>query len=215
MKKFPLSPALLAVALLASACSSIPSSTSLLEQARADYRVAQESSSAARYASLELRQTSEALALVNAAAADHDSTEEIDKLAYFAKQKIALTREVSTQRSAEAEVTYVGKERDQMRLDQRTNEANAAALKAQQSQAAALVPHNEAVNAKRQAQLAQDDAAQDPGSADPCCATRGHAERPGCQEDRARHHHPRRRAVRHRFGASECARRSYRPGSVV
>jgi outer membrane protein OmpA-like peptidoglycan-associated protein len=160
MKKFPLSPVLLAVAVLASACSSTPTTTSLLDQARSDYQVAQGNPGVARYATLELKQAGDALALANKAATDNDTADKIDQLAYVAKQKIALTQEVGKQKSAEAEVAQSGKERDQMRLDQRTNEANAAKLNAQQSQMSAQVAQNEAADAKRVAQSAQDDAAQ-------------------------------------------------------
>jgi hypothetical protein len=55
-----------------------------------------------------------------------DSAEKIDKLAYLAKQKIALTQEVAKKKFAEARIANSGKERDQLRLDQRTNEADQA-----------------------------------------------------------------------------------------
>jgi outer membrane protein OmpA-like peptidoglycan-associated protein len=160
MKTFSRSPILLAVALLLSACSSTPTTTSLLEQARADYRFAQDSAAISRYATLELKQAGEALAQANTAAAEHDSQEKIDQLAYIARQKIALTQEVGKQKSAEAEVAQSGKERDQMRLEDRTNEANAAGLRAQQAQASAQRAQGEAAEAKRVAQLAEEDTAQ-------------------------------------------------------
>lgn len=56
----------------------------------------------ASYASLEMKQAGDALAQANAAASGNDSAEKIDKLAYLAKQKIALTQEAQA-RAAQLE----------------------------------------------------------------------------------------------------------------
>jgi len=155
MKNYYLTPVILSIAALVAACGSVPTSTTLLDQTRSDYRMAQSTPTVAIYAPLEMKQASDALAQANAAASNNDSAEKIDKLAYLAKQKIALTREVAKQKSAEAEVANSGKERDQIRLDQRTNEANAANLNADRSKQAAQVAQAQTVEAQRQAQEAQ------------------------------------------------------------
>ena len=149
----------LAVALLVGACSSAPKTTGLLDQTRSDFRTAQNDPKVATYAPLELKQAGDALAQANAAATDNDSDEKIDKLAYVAKQKIALTQEIAKKKTAEAEVANAGQERDQMRLAQRTNEANMAKNSAEQSQAAAQVAQAQALAAQQQTQIAQDQAA--------------------------------------------------------
>jgi outer membrane protein OmpA-like peptidoglycan-associated protein len=124
MKTTPYTPVLLALTVLVmGACSTIKSTT-LLDQTRADYQVAQSNPKIATYAQLEMKQAGDALGLANVAATKNESVENIDKLAYLAKQKIALTQEVAKQKSAEADVAGAGKERDQMRLQQRTEEAN-------------------------------------------------------------------------------------------
>lgn len=148
----------LAVAVLVGACSSAPNTTSLLDQTRSDFRTAQSDPKVATYASLELKQAGDALAQANAAANDNDSAEKIDKLAYVAKQKIATTQEVAKRKTAEADVANAGQERDQMRLAQRTNEANIAKNNAEQSLAAAQVAQGEALAAQRQTQIAQNQA---------------------------------------------------------
>jgi outer membrane protein OmpA-like peptidoglycan-associated protein len=158
MKNFCLTPTLLAIAVLVGACSSVPKTTSLLDQTRSDYRVAQSNPNVARYATLEMKQAEDAMTQANAAASDKDSAEKIDKLAYLAKQKIALTQEVAKQKSAEADVASAGKERDQIRLDQRTNEANQAKSSAEQSKLAAQVAQGEAAEAQRKTQLAEAEA---------------------------------------------------------
>lgn len=152
MKNFYFTPTLLAIAALVGACSSGPATTSLLDQTRSDYRMAQSNPNVASYAPLEMKQASDALAQANAAASHNDSAEKIDKLAYLAKQKIALTQEVAKQKSAEAEVANAGKERNQIQLDQRTNEANQAKESAEQSKLAAQ--QAQARTAQLEAQLA-------------------------------------------------------------
>lgn len=158
MKKTHLTPILLAIAVLVGACSSVPRSTSLLDQTRSDYMAAQSNPNVASYAPLEMKQASDAMAQANAAAKDRDSAEKVDKLAYLAKQKIALTQEVAKQKSAEANIASAGKERDQMRLEQRTNEADQAKASAERSKLSAQLAQNEAAEAQRETQLAQSDA---------------------------------------------------------
>lgn len=167
MTNFYLTAGALAVALLVGACSSAPSTTVLLDQTRSDYRTAQSDPKVASHAPLELKQAGEALAKANAAASDKDSPQDIDKLAYIAKQKIALTQEIAKRKTAEADVANAGQERDRMRLAQRTNEANIAQNSAEQSQAAAQLARAQALAAQQQSQIAQDQAsAAQRGSAD-------------------------------------------------
>ena len=143
MKKIIFTPTLLVIAALLTACNSMPTSTSMLDQTRNDYQSAQSNPKVASYAPLEMKQASDAMAKANAAAANNDSTEDIDKLAYLAKQKIALTQEVAKQKSAEADVAKSGTERDKMRLDQRTREAD-------QSRTAANIARGDAAYAQQQ-----------------------------------------------------------------
>ena len=160
MKKTQFTPVLLAITVLVAACSSMPKTTSLLDQTRNDYMMAQNNPQVMTYATSEMKQASDALAQANDAANNNDSLDKIDKLAYLAKQKIALTQEVAKQKSAEAEVANAGKERDQIRLDQRTNEANRANVNAAQSKLAAQIAQGETAEAQRQSQEAQARAAQ-------------------------------------------------------
>nr|WP_051567000.1 OmpA family protein [Herminiimonas sp. CN] len=142
------------MAALVGACSSMPKTTSLLDQTRGDYVAAQNNPKVASYAPLEMKQAGEALEQANAAASHAGSAEKIDKLAYLARQKIALTQEVVKQKSAEADIASAGKERDQVRLAQRTNEAEQAKMSAEQSKLEAQVAQGEAQQAQaRAAQL--------------------------------------------------------------
>ena len=147
--------ALLTLAVALGACSSVPRTTSLLDQTRVEYRAAQNNPSVARYAPLEMKQAGEAMDQANAASDHSDSAEKIDKLAYLAKQKIALTQEAAKQKSAEAEIATSTKERDQMRLAQRTNEADKAKADSQQANQVAQAALDEAAAAGRRTDDAQ------------------------------------------------------------
>jgi outer membrane protein OmpA-like peptidoglycan-associated protein len=159
MKTYYTTPVLVAIAALMAACGSVPNSTSLLDQTRSDYAMAQSNPNVATYAPLELKQAGDALNQANAVANDNGSAENIDKLAYLAKQKIALTQEIAKQKAAEADVANASKERDQVRLDQRTNEANAANISADKAKQATLVAQSNAAQARVQTEIAQIDAA--------------------------------------------------------
>ena len=140
---------ILASAIALSACSTMPSSTPLLDQARGDFVAANNNPNVSTRAPVEFRQASEALDQANAAAARRDSLEQIDKLAYLAKQKIATAQEVAKQKGAEADIANAGKERDQVRLDARTQEADRAKMAAAAAQAQAAAAQGQAADAQR------------------------------------------------------------------
>ncbi|MGV7210219.1 OmpA family protein [Oxalobacteraceae bacterium A2-2] len=162
MKKLTFVPAIFSLSLLMAACSSTPTTTSLLDQTRGDFLAAQSNPSVANYAQLELKQASDALDQANNAAAKNESPEQIDKLAYVAKQKIATAREIGKQKKAEADVAAAGRQRDEIRLEQRTLEANQAKaaadrarMQADQARAAAMAAANQAANAEQAAREQQ------------------------------------------------------------
>jgi outer membrane protein OmpA-like peptidoglycan-associated protein len=130
-------PAALALAIALGACSSAPTTTSLLDQTRGDYMAAQNNPAVAQYAPVEFRQATAALDRANEAAARKADAAEVDKLAYIAKQRIGVAQEVAKQKGAEAQVADAARQRDQIRLDARTAEAEAAKRNAEQAQAQA------------------------------------------------------------------------------
>jgi outer membrane protein OmpA-like peptidoglycan-associated protein len=105
-------------------------------------------------APLEFKAASDALDRANAAAAKKDSPEEIDKLAYIAKQKIATAQEVAKQKRAETDVANAGRQRDEIRLEQRTQEANQARANADQARMSAEQAKAQADAARQQADAA-------------------------------------------------------------
>lgn len=153
MKHHLLKSAILASAVLLSACSSVPLTTPVLDQARGDFVAANNNPQVSSYAPLEFKQASDALDQANAAAARKDSLEEVDKLAYLAKQKIATAQEVAKRKAAEANIAMAGQQRDQVRLEARTAEAERARADAAAAQA-------QTADAQRQAATAQQMAAE-------------------------------------------------------
>lgn len=154
MKNMMLKSTVLAAAILLGACASTPTSTPMLDQARSDFAMTNNTPAVSSYAPLEFKQASDALEQANAAAARRDSLEQIDKLAYIAKQKIATANEVAKQKSAEADIANSGKERDQVRLAARTAEADRAKADAERAKAEAAAANANAA----QAQVADADA---------------------------------------------------------
>jgi outer membrane protein OmpA-like peptidoglycan-associated protein len=160
MKKTSLILALLAAAVFTTGCTSMPTHTSQLDQTRSDYLDAQRNPNIAKYAAVEMQQAGIAMDQANSAAADSGSDEKIDKLAYLAQQKIALAQEVAKQKSAEASIASATHERDRMRLESRTNEANQANRDAEQSQLAAQAAQARTADAQMKMEEAQARTAQ-------------------------------------------------------
>jgi outer membrane protein OmpA-like peptidoglycan-associated protein len=160
MKKTSLILALLAAAVFTTGCTSMPTHTSQLDQTRSDYLDAQRNPNIAKYAAVEMQQAGIAMDQANSAAADSGSDAKIDKLAYLAQQKIALAQEVAKQKSAEASIASATHERDRMRLESRTNEANQATRDAEQSQLAAQAAQAKTADAQLKMEEAQARTAQ-------------------------------------------------------
>jgi outer membrane protein OmpA-like peptidoglycan-associated protein len=158
MKKFTLMPAAFAVSVLFAACSSTPTTTSQLDQARGDFIAAQNNPSVAANAPLEFKAAADALDRANAAAAKKESLNEIDKLAYIAKQKIATAQEAARAKQAEADVANAGRQRDEIRLEARTAEANQARMNAERAKSQAEQAKADADAARAQADAASNSA---------------------------------------------------------
>jgi outer membrane protein OmpA-like peptidoglycan-associated protein len=152
--------AIFAGAVLLAGCSTVPTTTATLDEARADYVAASNNPQVASYAPLEFRQASEALDRANQAAAKRESLDTIDRLAYVAKQRIATAQEIARAKSAESEIANAGRERDRVQLEARTAEAERAKRDAAAANAQVAVAQQQAQDAQAQAAAAQQQAAQ-------------------------------------------------------
>lgn len=132
-KQKAVTPLVLSLVLALSACSSTPVTTSTLDQARSDYTAAQ-NGSVAQYAPNEFKAATEALNAANTAATNREDLTKVDQLASLAKTKIATAQEVARTKQAEASLKGASQEREQIRLQARTAEAEAARRNAEQAQ---------------------------------------------------------------------------------
>jgi outer membrane protein OmpA-like peptidoglycan-associated protein len=159
MKKIFYFPTLVCASALLVACAANPTTTSLLDQTRNDYAVAQNNPKVPNLASLELAQAKTSLDQANSAASSSESEAAVNKLAYIAKQKIALAQEVASQRDAQAQIALSAKKRDEIRLQQRTQEADQATARAATEKLAAESARTAANQAELRTVVAQIDTA--------------------------------------------------------
>lgn len=158
----PRSLSLVAAATLAvlAACSSVPAANMQLDDARRDFRAVQANPQAATVAATELSQAADAMGRADAAYNKNAPTEEVNHLAYLAKQRSAIAMETVRQKGAEAAVTSASVDRDRLRLAARTNEADAAQRNADMAKAQADASQRSAAAANMQADAARRDSAE-------------------------------------------------------
>ena len=149
---FPI--AILAAAVLA-ACGSVPTNDSPLAQARAEYSDAQANPQVASLAASELRQAGDSLDKANAASSKGEKSAHVDHLAYVTRQQVAIARQTAAQKAAELDVANAGAERDRVRLDARTREADSAQRSAESSQRRSEASQRNAEASQRNAEASQ------------------------------------------------------------
>jgi outer membrane protein OmpA-like peptidoglycan-associated protein len=133
----------------------MPESDSPLAQARIDYSNAQANPQVVSLAPMELKQASESLDRANSASSKGENRNTVDHLAYVAKQQVALAQETTRQKAAELAVASASAERDRVRLDARTREADAAQRNAQASQRSADASRLQSEASQRSAEASQ------------------------------------------------------------
>jgi outer membrane protein OmpA-like peptidoglycan-associated protein len=144
------------VAVLAlAACSSAPSRHASLEDARTTVNQAAGNSDVTRLAQTELARAREALNRADKAWSDNRNDAETSHLAYMASQRAQIAMNLAAQRAADQRVTEAGAERERVRADVRTREAQLAQQSAQSAQLQAQNAQAQAQNAQAVAQSAQ------------------------------------------------------------
>jgi outer membrane protein OmpA-like peptidoglycan-associated protein len=152
---FPMT--LLAIAMLAG-CASTPAPDSMLVQARSDYSSAQANPQVTTFAAGELKQASDSLDKANSASAKGEKLAVVDHLAYVAKQQVGIARETASQKAAEQAVANAASERDKVRLEARTREADRAVLSAQAAQRSSEASMRASEASQRQSEASQQSA---------------------------------------------------------
>jgi outer membrane protein OmpA-like peptidoglycan-associated protein len=145
--------------LLLAACATTPTTTPTLDQARSEFVHASNDANVAKYAPVEFRDATAALDRANAAAAQRESLDTIDKLAYLAKQKIETAENIARTKAAEADIAHARQERTEVQLQARTAEAERARADAASAQADAAAAQAQAQTAQQQADAARQQAA--------------------------------------------------------
>lgn len=145
--------AFIAVAALAG-CSTLPSD-SPLAQAHAAYSEAQANPQVTTLAAGELKQASDSLDKADRASSKGESGVTVDHLAYVAKQQVAIAQETATQKAAELAVANASAERDRVRLEARTREADSAQRSAEYSQRQAEASQRQSEASQRQSEASQ------------------------------------------------------------
>lgn len=164
MQKYRFIPVTLIAAAILAACSSVPQNSSLTD-AHNRYNSAFSNPQVTNLAALELKDAGDSLSKADEALSKGESTATVDHLAYIAYQKVAIAQETATRKAAELAVVNASAKRDQMRLEARTAEADAARQQAAisqetvEQQAAALAAasaksqHDQEVIAQQEQQL--------------------------------------------------------------
>ncbi len=158
MNTFATTCAAVACAAVLSACQTTPQVNADLTAARAALSQAQANPYAPRAASVELERAQQALRRAEAAWADKRDTEETKHLAYVAQRRAETALAVAMQAQSEERVQQAGAERERVRLEARTREAEAAARSAQAAQATARTAQSSAQTAQGQAEQARQEA---------------------------------------------------------
>jgi outer membrane protein OmpA-like peptidoglycan-associated protein len=158
IKRITIAASAITLSTLLAACSTTPAMNPGLEAARTDYRNAQSNSQVASLAAGELKQASDSLERANAASNRGDSVAIVDHLAYVAKQQVAIAQATANQKAAELAVTNSAAERDKVRLEARTKEADSATRSAEAAKLNAETSQRSAETAQRDATAAQQQA---------------------------------------------------------
>lgn len=142
-------------AVVLAGCNSMPAGDSPLAQAHNDYRAAQADPQVPALAAGELKQASDSLDKADNAAKKGEKSEVVDHLAYLAKQQVATAWETARQKTAEMAVVSAGAERDRIRLEARTREADRAQLNAATAQRSAEASQRQSEASQRSAEASQ------------------------------------------------------------
>lgn len=114
------------VAATLAACSSVPQRNAALDQARTSYSSAQANSQVTTLAADELKRAGDSLQIAEQAFIDKKPTATVDHLAYMTAQRVVLAEATASSRASQAVTAGAAADRDKMRLDQRTLEADKA-----------------------------------------------------------------------------------------
>ncbi len=165
------------------ACQTTPAQNPDLVAARNTLSQARSNPDVARSGAVELERALRALSLAETAWATDGNVEETRHLAYLARQRAEIAIAVGTQGQSDLRVQQAGAERERVRLEARSREADVATANARTAQANAESAQADAKNAQASAATAQGEAQ---ASRDEAQLSRQQAEAARLQADTAR-----------------------------
>lgn len=115
------------------ACSTTPEPNAALDKATTRYATARANSQVASLAADELKKAGDSVRAATQAQADGEPTARIDHLAYMANQRVTIAEATAASRSAQELTASASADRDKMRLEMRTDEADNAQRKLEAS----------------------------------------------------------------------------------
>lgn len=134
MQKVRYVPMSLIVIGMFSGCATVPSENASLKHAHSSYNSARSNPQVTKLAAIELQDAGETLRKADAALSKREGDPTVNQLAYLAKQKVAIAQETAKRKAAELEIANASAQRDQVRLEARTAEADAAKKRAELAQ---------------------------------------------------------------------------------
>jgi outer membrane protein OmpA-like peptidoglycan-associated protein len=139
MRNFILIPAVSALSLALAACASKPNPN--LEQARSAYNQLQSDPQALVLAPQETKDAGDMLTRADLAFKNGNDTDTVDEMAYVTNKRIQVAQETIRMKTAEQQLSTIGQQRTQARLDARTAQVDSllGALKPQQTDRGTLV----------------------------------------------------------------------------
>lgn len=146
MQKYQYIPITLIAIAIISGCSGVTQTPSLAD-AHSSYNSARSNPEVTNLATVELKEASDTFSKADYALNNSESAETVDHLVYLAKQKVGIAEETGKRKTAELAVTNADAKRNEVRLEARTAEADAA--KAHIADDHALIAELEALNAQK------------------------------------------------------------------
>lgn len=125
MKNFHYVPLTLITLAILSGCNT-PTQNSLLQDAHANYKTAQANPQVINLAAAELNLAAASLNKADTALSKGKDATTVSQLAYIANQQVAIAQETAKRKTSELAVTNASANRNQIRLEARTAEADAA-----------------------------------------------------------------------------------------
>ncbi|MDL2337737.1 MAG: DUF4398 domain-containing protein, partial [Pseudomonadota bacterium] len=125
------------IVLALSACQTTPPQNPDLVAARSTLAQARSNPDVARSGAVELERALQAMSLAETSWATDRNVDETRHLAYLARQRAEIAIAVGTQANSEKRVQQAGTERERVRLDARSREADVATANAQSAEASA------------------------------------------------------------------------------